>query len=74
MAAELAAFVDRWGEGARPRALHGRAQQLKLIKSIASAARAIHVLQSYELRVARCMRQYSADPSFLRLHGEELNG
>lgn len=58
LAAELTAFVERWGK------VLDRVNcvdVLKAIKSFAGAARAIHALQSDELRVARRVRQYSRE-------------
>jgi hypothetical protein len=58
VAAELAAFVDRWGKVLDR--VHC-VDVLKAIKSFAGAARAIHALQGDELRVARRVRQYSRE-------------
>ncbi|TVU28986.1 hypothetical protein EJB05_20528, partial [Eragrostis curvula] len=58
VAAELAAFVDRWGK-VLDRVQCGEA--LKAIKSFAGAARALHGLQSDELKVARRVRQSSRE-------------
>ncbi|AQK73211.1 protein ROLLING AND ERECT LEAF 2 [Zea mays] len=58
VAAELAAFVDRWGKVLDR--VHC-VDVLKSIKSFAGAVRAIHALQSDELRVARRVRQYSRE-------------
>ena len=53
-AAELAAFADRWGKVLDR--VHC-VDVLKSIKGFAAAARAVHALQSDELRVARRVRQ-----------------
>ncbi|OEL28988.1 hypothetical protein BAE44_0009992 [Dichanthelium oligosanthes] len=58
VAAELAAFVDRWGKVLNH--VHC-VDVLKSIKGFAGAARAIHALQSDELRVARRERQYTRE-------------
>lgn len=58
VAAELAAFVGRWGK-----VLDGVhcVDVIKSIKSFAAAAHAVHALQSDELRAARRVRQYSRE-------------
>ncbi|CAD6243169.1 unnamed protein product [Miscanthus lutarioriparius] len=58
VAAELAAFVDRWGKVLDR--VHC-VDVLKAIKSFAGAVRGIHALQGDELRVARRVRQYSRE-------------
>ncbi|KAG8060045.1 hypothetical protein GUJ93_ZPchr0002g25854 [Zizania palustris] len=58
IAAELVAFVERWGQ------VLDRvpcADVLKSIKSFAGAVRALYALQSDELRVARRVSQYSRE-------------
>jgi hypothetical protein len=58
MAAELAAFADRWGK------LLDRVHcvdVLKAIKGFAAAARAVHALQGDELRVASRVRRRSRE-------------
>ncbi|KAL6633859.1 hypothetical protein ACP70R_026530 [Stipagrostis hirtigluma subsp. patula] len=58
VAAELAAFVDRW------RKVLDRVhcdEVLRAIKNFAAAARALHALQSDELKVARRVRQRSRE-------------
>ncbi|CAN6232703.1 unnamed protein product [Urochloa humidicola] len=58
VAAELAAFVDRWGK-----VLDGVhcVDVLKSIKGFATAARAVHALQGDELRAARRVRRFSRE-------------
>ncbi|CAN6245372.1 unnamed protein product [Urochloa humidicola] len=58
VAAELAAFVDRWGK-----VLDGVhcVEVLKSIKGFAAAARAVHALQGDELRAARRVRRFSRE-------------
>jgi hypothetical protein len=58
VAAELAAFVDRWGKVLDR--VHCD-EVLKSIKNFAGAARALYGLQSDELKVARRVRQYSRE-------------
>lgn len=58
IAVELTAFVDRWGK-ALDRVHCG--EVLKSIKGFASAAKALHGLQSDELKVARRVRQHSRE-------------
>uniref|UniRef100_A0A0D9YVU2 DUF632 domain-containing protein n=1 Tax=Oryza glumipatula TaxID=40148 RepID=A0A0D9YVU2_9ORYZ len=58
VAAELAAFVERWGQALDR--VHC-ADVLKSIKSFAGAVRSLYGLQSDELRVARRVRQYSRE-------------
>lgn len=58
VAAELAAFVERWGQALDR--VHC-ADVLKSIKSFAGAVRSLYGLQSDELRVARRVSQYSRE-------------
>ncbi|PUZ76857.1 hypothetical protein GQ55_1G324000 [Panicum hallii var. hallii] len=58
VAAELAAFADRWGKVLDR--VHC-VDVLKSIKGFAAAARAVHALQSDELRVARRVRQHTRE-------------
>ncbi|WVZ74368.1 hypothetical protein U9M48_022556 [Paspalum notatum var. saurae] len=58
VAVELEAFVDRWGK-VLDRVNCG--EVLKAIKGFAGAARAVHALQSDELRVGRRVRKYSRE-------------
>ncbi|KAF0933787.1 hypothetical protein E2562_019247 [Oryza meyeriana var. granulata] len=58
VAAELAAFVERWGQALDR--VHC-ADVLKSIKGFAGAVRSLHGLQSDELRVARRVSQYSRE-------------
>jgi hypothetical protein len=58
VAAELAAFADRWGKVLDR--VHC-VDVLKSIKGFTAAARAVHVLQSDELRVARRVRQHTRE-------------
>jgi chromosome segregation ATPase len=58
VAAELAAFVDRWGEVLDR--VHC-VEVMKSIRSVAGAARVLYGLQSDELKVARRVRHYSRE-------------
>ncbi|XP_062222577.1 protein ROLLING AND ERECT LEAF 2-like [Phragmites australis] len=58
VAAELTAFVDRWGKALDR--VHC-VDALKSMKNFSGAARALYALQSNELRVARRVRQYSRE-------------
>ncbi|KAL6911694.1 hypothetical protein ACP4OV_000499 [Aristida adscensionis] len=58
VAAELAAFLGRWGKALDR--VHC-AEALKAVKGFAAAARALHALQGDELRVGRRVRQRSRE-------------